>query len=242
MTLPTVSAICPTFGRYPNHGHLVDLAVGCFLAQNYPGPRELVVLNDCPGQTLFCQAPGVRVVNLSTQVASLGEKFNLLLELARGRIAFPWEDDDVSLPHRISQGVRALGDAFDYFDPRHVWYVENHGPIRFDHNQNCTHHGSCYRRDALRYEPVSGDQDQRATAFARDHLRCAPPLTGDPATWSYLYRWGVSPWHLSGHKDTAEAYRRAPQGPPGRYEIVPASPAAIYDEIRARLAQRVAAH
>ena len=39
---PAVSCICPTYGR----PELLEEAIYCFLLQDYPGPKELIVLND----------------------------------------------------------------------------------------------------------------------------------------------------------------------------------------------------
>lgn len=241
MDLPFVTAICPTFGRYPDYAHLVERAVGSFVAQDYPGPRELIILSDCPGQVLVTEVPGVRVVNLSSQVKSLGEKYNLMLEMARGSIVFPWEDDDVSLPHRISQGVLRIAGAegtypFDYFNPRFTWFKDGDRPLSSDHSQGVNHNGSCYLRDALSYPNASGAQDQAADRLARETLRCAPPLDRtDLESWSYVYCWGVSPWHLSGHRDTDGAYRAAPRGKPGAYEVFARIPDEVYREVRGRV-------
>ena len=63
MTMPLVSCICPTYNRPPSHKYLVEEAIESFLRQTYPN-KEMVVVNDCPGQDLLCDAPDVRVVNV----------------------------------------------------------------------------------------------------------------------------------------------------------------------------------
>lgn len=225
MNLPFVSAICPTFGRFPNFAHLINESVGSFIWQDYVGPKELVILNDCVDQTITSTIPSIRIVNISSKIPTLGEKYNLLLQLSRGSIIFPWEDDDISLPHRISQGVNKLTNnltqfTYDYFNPQYSWF-EQSGELHNEHSQGVNHNCSCFVRDKLKYELVNGSQDQYADIYAKQNLKIAPPLTTDFKDWSYIYRWGVSDWHLSGHKDMDSAYEKAPIQGKGQYKLKP---------------------
>src|SRR5687768_12090587 len=95
---PLVSCICPTYGRAPHSLKLLEEAVYWFTRQEYDGPKELIILNDCAEQRLVCHAPNVHVCNYPQRIASLGLKYNALIEIARGSIILPWEDDDISLP------------------------------------------------------------------------------------------------------------------------------------------------
>ena len=56
MSPPLVSCIIPTYGRRS----YVAESVALFLAQDYPA-KELLIGNDCPGQSLLAELPGVRV-------------------------------------------------------------------------------------------------------------------------------------------------------------------------------------
>ncbi len=94
---PFISCIMPTYGR-PQY---VNESVAMFLAQDYPY-KELVILNDCPGQHFASDIPNVRVINHDARFASLGEKRNRCIELAQGSVIAIWDDDDVYLPWRMS--------------------------------------------------------------------------------------------------------------------------------------------
>ncbi len=212
-----VSCICPTYGRPPHHLHLLEECVYWFTRQDY-AKRELVILNDCSSQRLICDVDRVRVVNLPKRFATLGDKYNALLALCRGEVILPWEDDDISLPHRISQCVRHLGLS-DYYNPRGQWY-EDAGKLHTDHNQGVCHNASAYRRGTVVYESVTGSQDAQADFYARTHLNCSPVTLTRPADWDYVYRWGVSDCHLSGFGNMDDAYaKQAAIG--GTYIIVP---------------------
>jgi glycosyltransferase involved in cell wall biosynthesis len=83
-----VSCICLTYGRPPERQWLLEEAIESLLKQDY-ADKELIVLNDCPGQELFCDAPGVIVINVPRRFRSLGEKYNAAIALARGDLIAP---------------------------------------------------------------------------------------------------------------------------------------------------------
>ncbi len=103
MSPPLVSCVMPTYGR----PEFVAESLAMFLAQDYPA-RELIILNDCPGQTLHGEFPGVRIINASARWATLGEKRNAAIELAKGEFIAVWDDDDVYLPWRLSHSMRRI--------------------------------------------------------------------------------------------------------------------------------------
>jgi len=76
-----VSCICATYNRSPQHQWLLEEAVESFLRQDY-SEKELIILNDCPGQELVCDAPGVVVINIPRRFHSHGEKLNAGIALA----------------------------------------------------------------------------------------------------------------------------------------------------------------
>ena len=110
------------------------------------------MLNDCPGQDLLCDAPGVRVVNVPERFPTLGEKRNAGVALARGDLIAPWDDDDISLPWRLSLSVDRI-DGAGYFNPRCYWLLDNDG-LHVDRSKGYAHNASLFRRAA--FEKVGG--------------------------------------------------------------------------------------
>lgn len=218
-----VSCLLLTYGRAPDYLHLLGEAVESFLRQEGDTPRELLILNDCPTQELVCEAPCVRVVNCQTRIKSLGEKYNLAVSLARGDILMPAEDDDISLPGRVAQAVWNIDAGCDYFNPGRTWYLDGEG-LHHEHAHGYCHNASAYTRTAFAlaggYPSVSGCQDRDMNNHLRHCARTSAPLS-HPSHWNYIYRWGVSPYHLSGHHDLERAWQNAPVGQPGRYVITP---------------------
>jgi|GEM_PF-1364508 len=94
---PLISCVMPTFGR-PS---LVNESIALFLQQDYPH-KELVIVNDCPGQILSCEIPGIRVFNYRPKFKTLGEKRNATARHAHGDILANWDDDDVYLPWHLT--------------------------------------------------------------------------------------------------------------------------------------------
>ena len=62
MSNPLISCKCITYGRT----NLLEEAVHSFLIQEYNGPKELIIVNDYPLQTLIFNHPEVKVINTDT--------------------------------------------------------------------------------------------------------------------------------------------------------------------------------
>jgi predicted O-methyltransferase YrrM len=121
---PLVSCIMPTADRRA----FVPQAIRYFLRQDYPS-RELIVLDDGadPVDDLAGGDPRVRYVRLDTR-QTLGAKYNLAGQFARGDIMIHWDDDDWMADWRLSYQVENLlmhpGDTLSglarlfFYDPR----------------------------------------------------------------------------------------------------------------------------
>ncbi|MCC6944125.1 MAG: glycosyltransferase [Thermomicrobiales bacterium] len=221
---PLVSCILPTYGRPPIYRHLVEEAIESFLRQDYP-VKELIILNDCGAQTLICDAPNVRVVNVSERFATLGEKRNAAVTLSSGELIAPWDDDDISLPWRLSQSVERIGDA-DYYCPPNSWYMEERN-LSSDVHTALTRAHSLYRRSAFDavggYPHVNFRVDVAIENLLGVEGRSAdPPRSAARSEVSYIYRRGVSPVHISG-QGVDGTYVEIGKRPvaPGRYVLQP---------------------
>jgi hypothetical protein len=198
-----------TYNRPPTHQHLLEEAIESFLRQDYPN-KELLLLNDCEGQVLLFDHPRVRIFNIPNRYPTLGDKRRALAELATGDFIAPWDDDDISLPWRLSLSVERIGDA-GYYNPQRYWYSEPDG-LHHDHGVGNSHISSLYSRAAFKasggYPSLTLGEDQvmhqnLMTKLPRRDLRVRELGTADLPIeeWFYIYRWGVSPVHLSGVAD-----------------------------------------
>jgi len=202
--LPLVSCICMTYNRPPHHQYLIEEAVESFLRQTYPN-KEMILINDCAEQEILCDASGVRVFNMAGRFPTLGDKHNAAIRLSSGDLIAPWDDDDISLPWRLARSVELLQDGH-YLNPRCYWFLDNNG-LHSDHAMGVSHTTSLFTRSG--FEAVGGypaislgvdlEMDQALLKTMKpvvdfDDGRCKLPLE----EWMYIYRWGVSPAHLSG--------------------------------------------
>ncbi len=205
--LPMVSCICMTYARPPESQWLLEEAIESFLRQTYPN-KELIILNDCPQQELVCDAPGVRIVNAPMRYPTLGDKDNAAIAIARGELIARWDDDDISLPWRLSFSVERIGDA-DYFNPRAYWFLDTQG-LHADHSMGYAFNASLFRWSAFAAvggsPPVNLGEDAAVDARLSTRPNVVDPNRGAPkltrAEWFYIYRWGVSQHHLSSRTDT----------------------------------------
>ncbi|GIX04968.1 MAG: hypothetical protein KatS3mg114_0837 [Planctomycetaceae bacterium] len=194
---PPVSAMCLTYGR----PHLLEEAIQSFLLQDYPGPKELVVLNDFADQTLVCDHSNVRIINTGERFATVGEKRNACAELATHDILFVWDDDDLYLPWRFSLSIRRLDESKGFYKCPQAWMLNNgrvDGPTT-----NLYHSAGCFTRElferAGRYPHIGSGQDWDF----EDALKKL--ISGDkddrtlrPEEVYYIYRWHVTgSYHLS---------------------------------------------
>lgn len=103
---PRVVGLMPTFNR-PEMAHR---AAHMFLAQDYPGQRDLIVYDDGDQKFEPCNtcAPHLRLVRSSWM--RLPEKRNKMIadDGDRDAIFVTWDDDDYHGPSRISRQVEAI--------------------------------------------------------------------------------------------------------------------------------------
>ena len=226
---PLISCLCPTFGRCGSPWqHLLEEAVEAFLRQT-DIHSELVILNDHPAQEIVFNHPRVRVVNHAQRFRTLGEKYNAMVSLAAGSLLAPWEDDDISLPHRLELSRERLGER-DYYNPRRYWFLDRNG-LHWEHSPGVAHNLSLFRRRAWQavggYPAVTGSQDlEMDTRLAgHPHVCCRVEEEPLPVTdWYYVYRWGPSPCHLSSRpadmQGLYDSLSTAP-APTGRFTLQP---------------------
>lgn len=166
---PLISCVMPTYGR-PDFVHE---SVKMFLDQDYP-KKELIILNDCAGQRYQFTLPEVRVFNLDTKFATLGEKRNAAIELSGGEVIAVWDDDDVYLPWHLSFSLAEMRKhQTPLYRPTEywAWWGNNFG---FHHNQairGWMHHAMIlFTRDA--WQRVGGypAMDVREDAEFIDHI------------------------------------------------------------------------
>ena len=196
----TVSAICLAYDL-PRRQTVLEESVESFLRQTYP-LKELVIVVDTPGLVIHCDRPGVRVVYVPP-CATLGEKYNAGVKAASGSLICSWDDDDISLPWRMSLSVELLGRA-EYFNPKAYWFLQDDGVPHHEVNTGYAHNASMFRKSA--WAKVGGyqhlpDNSQDAKMDAALHEQCTfIHGAGGIEQTAYIYRWQSAVTHGSALK------------------------------------------
>ena len=160
--LPKASCVCITYGR----PHLIGEAVESFLRQDYPGEKELIILNDHPEVRLeMGRQAGVTLVNHPDRYPSIGVKRNAATVLSSGDVILPWDDDDISLPWRISLSLEQMANRH-YFKPGNMWWWDGSG---VEHKRGVMAHAmSAYSRELFDrlggYPDFNSGEDQKFEA------------------------------------------------------------------------------
>jgi chondroitin 4-sulfotransferase 11 len=134
-----VSCVC-LYNGYPER---LEEAIYSFLQQDHRGPKELIIVNDNPAQTLVFDHPEVRIINLP-QAVYYRRKWNMAVAACRHALIFAWSPDDISLPHRISVSLKKMAEAgnLPHFTPATIFIWENErvsGPYH-----NLFYQGGCW--------------------------------------------------------------------------------------------------
>lgn len=190
-----ISCLMPTYNRFPDLNWIVNEAVESFLRQDFV-KAELIICNDTPGQTLAFDHPRVRVFNLKERFSNLCEKIQFMIDRSRGEMLTRWDDDDISLPHRLSYSFDKLGDSLEW-RPENYWYNDE---VPFGLLKRACHVGNTHVMSLWCYgvlglmggsypKGLSMGEDQAFNqAVARAGIRRLGEVIPDDEMF-YIYRW-----------------------------------------------------
>ena len=223
---PKVSCYCPTYGR----PKLLEEAIYSFLQQDYAGEKELVILNDYANHTLEYDHPEVKVYNISTHLTPLGKKFNETVKLTTGDIIFPWEDDDIYLPHKISYTVDAmLSSNSPIYHTEYAYYEHEYQKLIVTKNLyhvNLAMYRSIFDSTNGYYDTIDNtvDMDSMDRWFKQFNYTSQPI---SPSDIFYIYRWSTtnsyhgSWWDSESMSDKTIGFINEHTPIPGHYILQP---------------------
>jgi hypothetical protein len=203
MNYPMISAKMITYGRV----EFLEESLHSFLLQNYPGEKELVIVNDYPLQKLVFDHPDVRIYNLDETFKTIGEKENYAIERCSGELIAVWDDDDVALSNHLSNIAKFWRpDANILHWENGVFYNEpNITSIMGLGNSGIVYSKKAW--EAIGKSPIENAGGDMTLVVAlqklsREGLVLASP-TNEECSWFYI--WGGRGYHQSGQgTDTAD--------------------------------------
>lgn len=194
MEYPFISCKCITYGRV----NTLEEALHSFLQQDYPGKKELIIVNDYPLQKLVFDHPEVKIFNLNETFKTIGEKENFATEQCSADIVVQWDDDDIALPHHLRNIAKFWNDDASVLHwARGVYYNEPAvTEITFIGNSGLVFNKKFWKQ-------IGGHPIENAgydmTFVERLHA-AAKPIFASPedADVSWFYMWGGRGYHQSG--------------------------------------------
>lgn len=203
MDYPFISCKCITYGRVET----LEEALESFLQQDYPGKKELVIVNDYPLQTLVFDHPEVKIFNLDETFSTIGDKENFAIENCSGDIIAVWDDDDVALPNHLSNIAKYWKPDTNIIHWANGAYYNapNISALTFLGNSGIVYSKKAW--EAIGRSPIEnagGDMTliERIHALGVQHRVFAHPEDLDV---SWFYRWGgINVYHQSGQGTDVE--------------------------------------
>ena len=196
MTYPFISCKCITYGRV----HTLEESIYSFINQEYPGKKELVIINDYPLQKLEFNHPEVKIFNLDYTFSTIGEKENFAIEQCSADIIAVWDDDDLALPNHLCNIAK-------YFKEDSVLLQWNKGVLFNRPNvaaiTGLGNSGIVYSKEA--WKEIGGHPLENAgydmtfvikikNTFPSKWISASPP--DNEVSW--IYYWGDRSYHMSG--------------------------------------------
>lgn len=198
MSKPKISAVLPTYGRIVA-STCVEEAVASFVMQDYQN-KELIIVNDCPQHEITCAYPDVTVLNVGARFPTLGDKLNFGFKHATGEIYCRFDDDDISLPWRLSQGYAAISKGLHVWQQSHFWFFGNTRRLE-TRKEYPTPSKALFTKEVFDF--VSGFSSMNTgqdVDFEQKLTRAGIKVVREdvkPENVNYIYRWQTDILHLS---------------------------------------------
>ncbi len=196
--------------------------------------KEVVILNDCPEQTLVCRDPRVVVVNTGRLFTSVGAKRLAIAGLCTTEWIGWLDDDDLLLPHHLDKLSQLEGTAAHVLGSEQTyWFCGDKGEIKSGACADTFVRRSQFLDNGCPDLSVGEDWpsiERLIKAGTRVYDRSKNP--------SYIERWCNGVHHVSGQGVTSDAGERFRKNalallqsgvePHGLIELVPRAPILDY--------------
>lgn len=216
---------------------MLEEAIQSFLQQDYPGNKELIIVNDYPLQTLVYDHPEIKIINLDKTFDTIGEKENFAIELCSGELIAVWDDDDVALSNHLSNIAKYWKEDTNLLHwEKGVFYNEPN----ITSLMSIGNSGIVYSKRAweeVGKSPIENAGGDMTLVIALHNLGRNKVVLAVPPNeeCSWFYMWGGRGYHQSGqgtdddtrpniikrHSDYVEDLRRRGRIPVGHVQLNP---------------------
>jgi hypothetical protein len=203
MIYPFISCKVITYARTS----LLEEAIQSFLIQEYPGKKELIIVNDYPLQKLVYDHPEIKIYNLDETFSTIGEKENYAIERCSGELIAVWDDDDVALSNHLSNIAKYWREDANLLHWQNgVFYNEpNITKLMALGNSGIVYSKKAW--ETIGKSPIENAGGDMTLVVAIHNLGRDKVVLADPPNeeCSWFYMWGGRGYHQSGMgTDTAE--------------------------------------
>jgi hypothetical protein len=203
MIYPFISCKVITYARTS----LLEEAIQSFLIQEYPGKKELIIVNDYPLQKLVYDHPEIKIYNLDETFSTIGEKENYAIERCSGELIAVWDDDDVALSNHLSNIAKYWREDANLLHWQNgVFYNEpNITKLMALGNSGIVYSKKAW--ETIGKSPIENAGGDMTLVVAIHNLGRDKVVLADPPNeeCSWFYMWGGRGYHQSGMgTDTAD--------------------------------------
>ncbi len=193
---PLVSCVMCTYGRFSE----VQRSLTFFLDQNYEH-KELIIFNTAGKRLELSEElknKNIQIINqqISTETnkpyTNIGEVRRDSIKHMKGDIYICWDDDDLFLPHHISQGVKKLIDCGKLAWKSKYSFFTGNGGDTFDMVENNMEASVLMWKEVLdvaSFKDGNGDEHAPWLAYVRKNNQFVERDLITPNE-SYVYYWG----------------------------------------------------
>jgi hypothetical protein len=193
---PPISCRCITYGRI----NTLEEAIYSFLNQNYPGKKELIIVNDYPLQKLKLNHPEIHIYNTDSVFPTIGDKENFTIKKCKYDIIALWDDDDIALSNHLTNISR-------YFTEETALLHWQRGILfnrpKIEAITSLGNAGMVYRKsiwEQIGHYPLENAGydttfvNKILSKFPNNITKASPP--DNEVSW--IYYWGHRSYHMSG--------------------------------------------
>lgn len=189
-----ISCITLTYGRTAQ----LTECIASFLSQTYED-KEMVVFNTLANQDIVFEHPQVRIVNCKVRANNLGDARNEAVRCSTGGLLVVLDDDDVALPHHLSNFADHIKpDLHWYWQPKQYYMLQG----RIQKVTSGTMNVVACTREAFDkiggYQPMNSGEDRQFVGRLTTEFS-GLKIPADGFKPSFIYAWGQgSVYHVSG--------------------------------------------
>jgi glycosyltransferase involved in cell wall biosynthesis len=186
---PFLSVLTITYKRKK----FLEEAIFSFLSQDYSGPSEMVIINDCADIKYVYEHEKIKIINLDYRFASISEKLKYGFSQCGANNIYRLDDDDLLCPWAlrfIGQQTKEKPGMDVYRSEHHYFFTNNIFTCKTGNINN----GNVYSRKYImetEFPKKSGNEDLDFTFNFSKKV----DIKTDQATM--IYRWGMQTYHIS---------------------------------------------